>query len=138
MLALLGLKDSYEHDGRVLVGQLEAQAVPPSLQANRLVLQRLGEVYKQLNAPFGQFGMDALAVSTKAVKSGSASDDSTYTALSDSISAVTDKRDALAEQMKSVLDAAAFHDEPIEVSKAAILILEAEVLLDRLHRLAQQ
>jgi len=138
MLALLGLKDSYEHDGRVLVGQLDASAVPPSLQANRLVLQRFGEVYKQLNAPFGQFGMDALAVSTKAVKSGSASDDSTYTALSDSISAVTDKRDALAEQMKSVLDAAAFHDGPIEVSKAAILILEAEVLLDRLHRLAQQ
>src|SRR5262245_29697138 len=138
MLALLGLKDSYEHDGRVLVGQLEAWAVPPSLQANRLVLQRFGEVYKQLNAPFGQFGMDALAVSTRAVKSGSASDDSTYTALSDSISAVTDKRDALAEQMKSVLDAAAFHDEPIEVSKAAILILEAEILLDRLHRLAQQ
>ena len=42
-------------------------------------LRRLGEVYKQLNAPFRQFRQDMLAASTKAIKSGSSTDDSTYT-----------------------------------------------------------
>jgi hypothetical protein len=137
MLALLGLKDSYEHDGRVLVGQLDAWAVPQSSRAHRHTLERLGEVYKQLNAPFGQFGMDTLTMSTKAVKSGTASDDSTYTALSASIGSFTDRRDALAARMKSVLDAAGFRNEPIQEFEAAILIFETEILLDLLHRVAQ-
>src|SRR5262249_2718533 len=137
MLALLGLTDSYEHDGRVLIDQLDAWAVPQSLRAHRHTLQRLGEVYKQLNAPFGQFGTDTLTISTKAVKSGTASDDSTYTALSGSISSFTDRRDTLAAQMKSVLDAAAFRDQSVGDGEAASLILEAEPLLDLLHRAAQ-
>src|SRR5215831_564337 len=126
MLAVLGLKDSYEHDGRVLIDQLDAWAVSQPLRAHRHTLQRLGEIYKQLNAPFGQFGMDALTVSTKAVKSGTASDDSTYTALSASIGSFTDRRDALAARMKSALDRAAFHDQPIEELEGAALISEAE------------
>src|SRR5215470_2699883 len=138
MLALLGLKDSYEHDGRVLVDQLDAWAVPQSLRAHRHTLQRLGEVYKQLNAPFGRFGMETLTMSTKAVRSGTASDDSTYTALSASIDSFTDRRDALAVRMKSVLDAAAFRGQPIQEFEVAILIFEAEILLDLLHRAAQQ
>jgi len=47
----------------------------------------LGEVYKQLNAPFGQFGMDTLAMSTQAIKSGSSNDDSTYTVHENKLSA---------------------------------------------------
>ena len=137
MLAVLGLKDSYEHDGRVLIDQLDAWAVSQPLRAHRHTLQRLGEICKQLNAPFGQFGMDALTVSTKAVKSGTASDDSTYTALSASIGSFTDRRDALAARMKSALDRAAFHDQPIEELEGAALISEAEILLDLLHRVAQ-
>ena len=76
-------------------------------------------------------------MSTKAVKSGTASDDSTYTALSASIGSLTDRRDALAARMKSVLDAAAFRNEPIQEFEAAILIFEAEILLDLLRRVAQ-
>jgi len=74
MLALVGLQDTYEHDGRVLIDQLDAWAVPNTLRAHRETLRRLGEVYKQLNAPFGQFGADALVISTQAIKSGGASD----------------------------------------------------------------
>ncbi|HJZ73567.1 MAG TPA: hypothetical protein VKE51_17615, partial [Vicinamibacterales bacterium] len=106
-------------------------------RAHRHVLERLGGVYKQLNAPFGQFGMDTLALSTKAVKSGTATDDSTYTSLSASIGSFTDTRDALAARMKSLLDAAAFHGERIAEFEAAILILEAEILLNELHSVAQ-
>lgn len=97
----------------------------------------MGGVYKQLNAPFGRFGMDTLTMSTKAVKSGTASNDSTYTALSASIGSFTDRRDALAARMKSVLDAAAFQSQPIRELEAATLIFEAEILLDLLHRVAQ-
>src|SRR5206468_11160296 len=67
-LSLLGLSDTYVHDGRVLIDQLNAAAVPQTLVAHRETLRRLGEVYKQLNAPFGTFGMSALVASTKAVK----------------------------------------------------------------------
>jgi hypothetical protein len=81
--------------------------------------------------------MDTLAMSTKALKSGTASDDSTYAAVSDSISSFTDRRDELATQMKSILDAAAFHGEPIKEHEAATLILEAEILLSLLDRVAQ-
>ena len=55
MLSLLGLEDTYIHDGRVLIDQLDAWAVPQTLRAHRETLRRLGEVYKQLNAPFGEF-----------------------------------------------------------------------------------
>src|SRR5262249_59752446 len=86
MLALLGLEDMYDHDGRVLVEQLEHWAVPKSLATHGGTVRKLGETYKQLNAPFGQFGMDALAISTRAIKSGNAADDSTYVALSQQLS----------------------------------------------------
>src|SRR2546426_4750273 len=75
MLTLVGLQDTYDHDGRVLLDQLDAWAVPQTLRAHRATLRQLGEVYKQLNAPFGQFGMDTLAMSTRALQSGRSSDD---------------------------------------------------------------
>jgi hypothetical protein len=52
--------------------------------------------------------MDALAISTRALKSGSSNDDSTYTALENKLNAFTQRRDALAEQMRSMLEAAVF------------------------------
>src|SRR5262245_6270728 len=64
------------------------------------MLRRLGAVYKQLNAPFGQFGMDALAISTRAIRSGSSSNDSTYTALTNALISFTDRRDALASKIR--------------------------------------
>lgn len=59
--------------------------MPQSLRAHRETLGRLGDVYKQLNAPFGQFGMGALAMSTRAVASGSTGSDSTYTSLENAL-----------------------------------------------------
>src|SRR5262245_43317688 len=54
-------------DGRVLLDQINAWAVSQTLWVHRATLRQLGEVYKQLNAPFGQFGMDTLAISTRAL-----------------------------------------------------------------------
>jgi hypothetical protein len=121
----------------VLLDQLYAWAVPQTLRAHRETLRRLGEVYKQLNAPFGQFGMDTLAISTRAVKSGSSNDDSTYTTLENQLSAFTAQRDVLAGQMRAMLEEAAFGGQAIEEAQARVLIFEAESLLDHVHSAAQ-
>jgi hypothetical protein len=136
MLSLLGLSDTYVHDGRVLIDQLNAEAVPQTLVAHRETLRRLGEVYKQLNAPFGAFGMSALVASTKAVKSGSASDDSTYTSLESSISSLTDERNTLAAKIRAALDGAAFSNEALNEQQAKKYIDDAQSLIARTAALA--
>ena len=137
MLTLVGLQDRYEHDGRVLLDQLEAWAVPQALQDHRETLRRLGEVYKQLNAPFGQFGTDALVISTEAIKSGTAVDDGVYAGLSNQLQAFTAHRDELAAQMKAVLSGATFEGLAVDERQAWRLIGEAENLLARVHNAAQ-
>src|SRR5215216_5287062 len=136
MLALLGLQDTYTHDGRVLLHQLYDWAVPQSLRAHRETLLELGRVYKQLNAPFGSFGMSMLAASTRAIKSGSATNDQTYTRLEGKIETLTARRDALAFQMKAMLAAAAFNGQAIDERQARTLINQAEILLDRARELS--
>jgi hypothetical protein len=137
MLTLIGLQDTYDHDGRVLLDQLNAWAVPQTLWVHRATLRQLGEVYKQLNAPFGQFGMDTLAVSTRALQSGSTSDDSTYAALENQLISFTEQRDALAKEMRSMLEAATFEGQAIQEEQALVLISKAETLLHQVHSAAQ-
>jgi hypothetical protein len=136
MLDLLGLKDTYVHDGRVLIDQLDASAVPQSLRAHRETLRRLGDVYKQLNAPFGEFGMAALAASTNAIKSGSAAGDSRYSTLETQLSALTSQRDALASQIRGALDGAAFDDESVNEQQAKAWISQAGDLINQAVALA--
>jgi len=107
MLSLLGLSDSYAHDGRVLVDQLYDWAMPQSLRAHSETVRRLGEVYKQLNAPFGTFSMNMLALSNRAISSGSPANDGTYATLEGQIQTLTSQRDALASQIRAGLNGAA-------------------------------
>jgi hypothetical protein len=130
MLDLVGLKDTYVHDGRVLIDQLHAWAVPQTLNAHRETLRRLGNVYKQLNAPFGAFGMNTLSASTKAIESGTPANDSTYTSLEGDIASLTTQRDALASQIRAALNAAASGDVAINEQQAKDWINQAEALLD--------
>ena len=136
MLTLLGLKDSYGHDGRAITEPLYDWVLPRSLRQHQEDLEHLGAVYKQVNAPFGRFGMDLLAASTEALKSGSDSDDGTYAAIQSRIRDLTGQRDALASEMKSALDAAAFGDQPIDRRQAEKLIDRGEDLLERSRKLA--
>jgi hypothetical protein len=136
VLALLGLKDSYTLDGRVLIEGLTGQAIPPALAANRDKILRLGADYEQLNASFGQFAMDILRASTRALKSGSAEDDSLYASIESSIEALTARRDALAGQIKAGLNAAAFTGQPISEDQAGRWIDQAESLLNQARDLA--
>jgi hypothetical protein len=135
MLHLLGLDDSYVHDGAVLAGQLNKQVLPVNVRQHYSTYLKLKEAYKQLNAPFGQFALSTLAASTRAIRSGNASDDSRYTSIEDQIATLTTSRDALASSMKGALDAAMFSNGPVNdgqanswISQAQALIVQAEAL----------
>jgi hypothetical protein len=134
ILALAGLKDDYAHDGRVLVEALQPNAVPPTMRSP--LVTSLAEVYEQLNAPFGQFGQDTLAASTRALASGSTADDSSYTSIEAAIQALTNRRDTLARLIASQLDASAFAHQPVAANQAIAENAQAQLLIDEAHALA--
>jgi hypothetical protein len=129
MLELLGLKSSYQSDGRVLSESLSPSALPKSLTAHSGTLTALGQAYKQLNAPFGAFGMATLAASTKAIVSGSATSDATYQQAESALGSLTDQRDTLAATIRSALDGAEFHGKAITEKKAKAWIAAANKLI---------
>jgi hypothetical protein len=133
MMTLLGLKDDYRHDGRVLTEALDKHAIPQRLYEHRNTTGELGAVYEQLNAPFGQFGMDTLVASTRAVTS---SDDSVYNSLETSIQELTTQRDALALKIETALDNAAFNNKEIKEKDAKDWIAQAKTLLNQAASLA--
>jgi hypothetical protein len=137
MLSLLGLKDDYTDDGRVLFQFINDGALPASLKAHTETLRRLADVYKQINAPVNQLGLDSLVISTAAEKSGSAADDSTYTTLEHQLAQFTTQRNALAAQMISLLEGAAFNGHAIDEQATKQLVDQAEVLLDQVQQLAE-
>jgi hypothetical protein len=136
ILELAGLQDDYLNDGRVLIEVLSDQAVAQTLRAHRETLLRLGAVYEQVNASFGQFGLDLLTASTRALKSGSATDDTTYASIETSIGNLTAQRDALAAQIRAALNGAAFAGQPLNEQQAKGWIDQAQSLIDQANALA--
>jgi hypothetical protein len=131
MLRVLGLQSSYPTDGRVLVEPLLPWALPASLTQHRGTIERLAAAYKQLNAPFGKFGMDTLAATTTAMQTGSAASDAAYTAFDQSLAALTAERDTLAGSIRDALSAAAFSGQGIDEHQAQAWIDQANDLIGR-------
>jgi hypothetical protein len=104
LLTLLGLKDDYVHDGRVLVEMINPNALPGSLARQQFQYAALASFYKQINAPLGAVGMNSLVASNAAI-TGS---DAGYQAYLSAIGPFTASRDALAGEIKLALDRAAF------------------------------
>jgi hypothetical protein len=136
MLTLLGLRDDYQTDGRAVLDPLYDWAVPQTLRAHRETLLRLGDVYKQLTAPFGVFGMKTLAASTIGLASGSAADDSAYTQIEGKIAALTGERDSLASTIRSALNAAESGGAALDEQQAKSWIDQARSLIDQASALA--
>ena len=132
-LALAGLRDSYLNDGRVLIEAIDTKALPQSLIAHRATLLRLGDAYEQVNAAFGQFGMDLLTASTRALNK---TDESQYESIETSIGDLTTQRDDLAAQIKAALNAAAFDNQAINEQQAKAWIERAQALLAQARALA--
>jgi Type I phosphodiesterase / nucleotide pyrophosphatase len=129
---LLGLQDGYRDDGRVLVEGLKPQAIASSLRAHRETLLRLGAAYEQVNAPFGQFAMDTLSASTRALQS---TDDAVYTSIEDRIADLTAQRDSVALQISAALNASA-GGTPLDERQAKAWIELADSLLAQAQTLA--
>ncbi|HEX6778300.1 MAG TPA: hypothetical protein VF099_08875 [Ktedonobacterales bacterium] len=136
MISLLRLKDDYAHDGRVLFPFIDAWALPESLKAHQETLRGLAEAYKEINAPVNQLGLDSLAISTAALESNTAGD-ATYTDLENQLMSITSQRNALAAQMISMLEGAAFNGHAINETAARQLISQAQQLLAQVHSLAE-
>ena len=77
--------------------------------------------------------MDTLTASTRAIKSD---DESVYNSNENSIQHLTTERDALAFQIKSALDGAAFDGQQIKEQQAKDWIDQAQALIDQAHALA--
>ncbi|HVO63964.1 MAG TPA: hypothetical protein VMT53_23785 [Terriglobales bacterium] len=136
LIGLLGLHDDYQHDGRVLFEYLKPGALPLGSTANYFALLGLAQTYKQINAPFGPLGKQSLVVSTAALESNSTGD-AVYSNLENKITAWHTRRDALAEQMKSMLEGAAFNNQAINQAKALKLIVQGQELLFEVNLCAQ-
>jgi hypothetical protein len=136
MLSLLGLRDTYVHDGRVLTETLEKNGLPRSLRDHTPMLSKFTDLYKQINAPFGQLGMDSLKVSTVALASGDSANDDIYLKLTKKIKNWNWKRDTIAEEMRRMLDGAAFKHEPFDEVIARRLTNHAEALLEEVSSCA--
>ena len=70
ILSLVGLQDTYIHDGRVLTETIDDHAVPKRLRDHKNTLSEFAHIYKQINAPFGRLALASLKISTAALASG--------------------------------------------------------------------
>jgi hypothetical protein len=133
ILELVGLKDDYVHDGRVVAEILNGNALPAALKKSSSFVS-LAQTYKQLNAPFGAFAMAALSSSTKALASNDAND-ATYNSIEGQIQSLTAQRDALAAQMIVLLDGAEFKGQRFSDSQAQSFIAQGQALLNQANSL---
>jgi hypothetical protein len=133
ILSALGLKDDYQVDGRVILEVLNGNAVSAALNVHRGGLQKLGAAYKQLDAPFGSFGMDSLRYATARIPTGSASDDSAYVALEAKLADWGARRDDLAGRINNLLDGLAFGGASTDQQTIDRLTAEARALAAEVH-----
>jgi hypothetical protein len=133
ILELVGLKDDYVHDGRVVSENLQGYALPKALKKSTSFVS-LAQMYKQLNAPFGAFAMATLSSSTKALASNDAND-ATYNSIEGQIQSLTAQRDALAAQMIGLLNGAEFNGQSFSDAQAQSLIAQGQSLLDQANGL---
>jgi hypothetical protein len=110
LMWLTGLRDDYAPDGTVVTAAL--RHVPASLRDTR----RLARVYRQLNSAVGRFATNTLIADSRALRSGTGGDDSTYTREQRQLRRLAGERDWLAGRMKVMLHEAAHHRAPSRTS----------------------
>ena len=124
LLYLVGLKDDYTGDGRVITDDLTH--VSRTLRSPAVAA--LAGAYKQLNASVGQFGTATLVAATHGMLS-SAPGDRTYQATVLSLKALEAVRDPLATSIKDELWAAEFRGADIPPGTAVAQTVKARILI---------
>jgi hypothetical protein len=112
IMALTGLTDDYVEDGRILTEALNPSAVPKNLVGTTGT--QLAAIYEQLNASFGQFSLDTLSASTKAI----AGSDTAHQNFDTALAALTKRRDYVAGKIKTAMWRAAFSGKRIAPGQA--------------------
>lgn len=129
LLSLVGLTDTYQHAGRVIVEALQDAALPASVSgANRAAYAELARAYKRIDAPVGDLALATLSASTVAIKSNEPND-AAYAACEAKINQWVQSRDALALQMNAMLQNAAFGGQPVDPTLSAPLVASADALI---------
>lgn len=135
MMELLGLKDDYSHEGRVLFEIMKPSALPPAVRSNLAALIALGQSLKQIDAPVGTLGLTTLSISTTALESN-APNDSTYTQLEQQISNITVTRNFVAGQILAILENAEFGGSfSTTQANSSNLVGQANALIARAKKL---
>ena len=135
MMLLTGLTDDYQHDGRAVLEMLENSILPGSLHQHQETLLNLGQIYKDINAPFGQLAESTLNISTYAILSTSLNDE-TYSNLENKIASWTEVRNGLTAQIQGMLEGAEFNGQPINERQAEQIIDQAQDLLQQANSCA--
>jgi hypothetical protein len=137
LMQLTGLRDDYLHDGRVITEVLKTSALTPSEKASLAILQQIGADYKMIEAPVGSLGLDSLTASTRAIQSGTMSDDFTYAQIEQDLSHLTDARNDLGTAVKTAITNAEFYGRPISAHEANTMHQRAVGLLAWARDLAE-
>jgi hypothetical protein len=132
LLSLVGLKDDYQSQGRVLAEDLHPWALPEGIENSGDEFAELARAYKRINAPVGDLGLASLKISTAAL----AGDEDTYNNFENALQVITSFRNELADEMLERLTDAEFHGKHINDGKDRLLIQEANALADSVQLLA--
>jgi hypothetical protein len=131
IMYLTGLRDDYEHDGRVITQILS----DPNSALGAPGVTALGECYKQLNSSVGDFAAYTLDADTAALESSSPGD-SVYRGTDQALRSLEVARDGLAGAIKGELEQAAFGNRPVRAAGA--LLYSCQDLIDSAHELAAE
>jgi hypothetical protein len=132
VMALLGLTDSYVHEGRVVAEFMPDNALPAGIRGARENFVELAQVFKQLNAPKGELGRASLVWANRSITSS----DKVYGRYLNRIADITKDRDQLAGQIRTALDNAAFHNRPVDEHAEDGLGRSAQKMIDQVKDLA--
>ena len=139
MMTVLGLHDDYDWDGAAIaqiIGSAQSgrdwwshgqSALPWTIRVDERGYENLAAAYKQLDAPFGEFGLGTLDADTAALGTNSAGD-VTYTDTTSQLQSCENQRTALVSQIQPVIEAA-------EAGRAPVPSWEARDLIGRADRL---
>ena len=140
LMTVLGLRDDYSWDGAAIaqiIGSAHGgsswwgggqNVLPWSIRANERGYEALAAAYKQLDAPFGEFGLNTLGADTTALASNAAGD-STYLDTDSQLQACENQRTALVSQIQPVIERAETDQAPVSSWQAGNLIGRADRLI---------
>jgi hypothetical protein len=152
LMTVLGLHDDYSWDGAAIaqiIGSTnrgwdpwsrgrDDSALPWTIRANERGYEALTAAYQQLDAPFGQFGLNTLTADTTALAGGTSSNDTAYTNTDSQLQACETQRTKLVSEIQSVLQAAESGQAPVPEWEGRDLVQRADRLIADSETLAEE